>query len=438
MTLLGALFLLINAITLLTVSRRWAPAPLLIGACYITLGQKILIGPFNFSVIRLLVLTGVIRILSRNERISGGWTGLDRIMLFWSVWQLASSVFHQDIAGTLVYHLGIIYNTLGSYFLLRVFCKTEEDVSHLVCITAYLLLPVALEMMQEKMTGKDLFSIFGGVEEYVVIRDGRFRAQGPFSHAILAGTVAAGCIPLMVGIWHRQRMAAIVGIVNCITMIVASASSGPLMSMMLGLGAMFLLKRQFLIARIKLIVAIIYLLITIVSSKPAYFILARIDLTGSSTGWHRAELIRTAIAHFDEWWLGGTDVTSHWMPYGLLHDNGQADITNQYLINGVQGGIILTICFILSIRLAFKYVGHTVRYYKRVGSGDPFFMWSLGASLFAHAASCISVAYFDQSITFLYTVLASICSLYATTKSYTQDTSDTEQDPGHLQTLAFT
>ena len=46
-------FALINAVALITLSRRHAPLPLLVGACYMTLGQGFELGPFHFTVIRL-------------------------------------------------------------------------------------------------------------------------------------------------------------------------------------------------------------------------------------------------------------------------------------------------------------------------------------------------------------------------------------------------
>jgi hypothetical protein len=49
MNALALLFLLINAALLLLLPRRWAPLPLLMGACYMTLGQGIEIGPFTFT-----------------------------------------------------------------------------------------------------------------------------------------------------------------------------------------------------------------------------------------------------------------------------------------------------------------------------------------------------------------------------------------------------
>ena len=39
-----------------------------------------------------------------------------------------------------------------------------------------------------------------------------------------------------------------------------------------------------------------YILLDIVMTRPAYYIVTRLDVTGSSTGWHRAKLIESAIA----------------------------------------------------------------------------------------------------------------------------------------------
>ena len=42
---------------------------------------------------------------------------------------------------------------------------------------------------------------------------------------------------------------------------------------------------------------------------------------------------------------------------------------------------------------------------------EQFLIWCLGSILFSHAATMISVSYFDQSVFFLYLVLAAIGSL---------------------------
>ena len=62
-----------------------------------------------------------------------------------------------------------------------------------------------------------------------------------------------------------------------------------------------------------------------VMNDPVYFLMARIDITGGSTGYYRAALIRSAIEHLSEWWLVGTDYTRHWMLTGISVNQASAD-----------------------------------------------------------------------------------------------------------------
>jgi hypothetical protein len=409
MTTLATLFLLISALALLTVPRRWAPLPLLAGACYMTLGQGIEIGPLHFPFIRLVMLVGFVRMLVRGERLPGGLNGLDWIMLAWAAAAMLSSAFVQSFIG----QAGTVYNTLGIYFLIRTFCQSLEDIIHVTVIMAFVLAPVALEMVNEQLTGRNLFAFLGGVPEVVVVRADKLRAQGPFSHGILAGTVGAACFPFMTGIWRLHPLPARIGVCACLTMVLASSSSGPLMSVIFGIFALVLWRWRHLTRQMRIAAVVGYILLDLVMKAPAYYLIARIDLTGSSTGWHRAELIKQAIAHIDEWWFAGTLYTRHWMDYGVSWSEDHCDITNQYIGYAVFGGLLLMLLFIAALWVAFRYVGD---YLRRHPNGDPkktWFVWSLGAALFAQAGSCVSVYYFDQSFVFLFLNLAVIGSLYS-------------------------
>ena len=118
-------------------------------------------------------------------------------------WILISSIFHDDISGAFVYRLGLTFNAFGIYFLLRVFCQSVEDVEALCRFVAILLIPIAIEMLYEKISGYNLFSELGGVSAISQIREGKIRASGPFAHPILAGTIGAVSLPLLIGIWRQ-------------------------------------------------------------------------------------------------------------------------------------------------------------------------------------------------------------------------------------------
>ena len=379
-----------------------------------TLGQVVEIGPFHFTVIRILVALGVCRVFVRQERISGGLKPLDKAMIGWATWGVLCSFLHQDVLSTLVNRLGLVYDGLGLYFLLRVFIEGVDGVRLTAKIVLLLLAPVALEMVYEHFTGRDNFAIFGGVAEFCEVRGGKVRANGPFAHSILAGTVGAVCLPLAFLFWKEQRKLCLLGMAATGAIVATSSSSGPILTtmfVMLGLAAWKIRNRMRMVRWGALLLAIV---LNEVMEAPVYYLLARIDLTGSSTGWHRAELIHAAITHLNEWWLAGTDYTRHWIAYGVAWSENHADITNHYIKMGVLGGMPLMLLFIYVLVVAFRTVGVVLRGSAGESFERRFMIWTLGAILFGHAATWMSISYFDQTVVFLYMVLAAIGSLTIT------------------------
>jgi hypothetical protein len=270
------------------------------------------------------------------------------------------------------------------------------------------LLPVAVEMLYEKVAVHNIFSFFGSVSSTPAIRNGSIRAQGPFEHAILAGTVGAVCLPLVISIWKNYRKTAGMGIVACVLMIITSKSSGPIMSAVVAFIAILMWNYRHYMRLLRRLAIIGYIVLELVMKVPAYYLIGRVDLTGGSTGWHRARLIESAMEHLNEWWFAGTDYTRHWMPTGVSWDPNHTDITNHYLIMGVIGGLPLMTLFILLIITSLGYVGKII---QKVSTKKGFIVWCFGAALFVYAVTSISVSFFDQSFIFLYITLAAISSL---------------------------
>jgi len=408
-------FLLVNVAALLLLPRRWAPLPLLIGACYVTRGQIIELGPLHFSIIRILIVAGLVRVIMRGERLAGRMNDLDSLMLGWSVWMLLSSSFHENPSEALVYRLGLVYDACGIYFLVRVFCHSLEDIVGLCQHMAILLVPVAIEMVYEKVMDHNLFYALGGTPIQLYIREGHIRAQGPFAHSIIAGTIGASCLPLMVSLWHQHRKLAVIGIGACTVMIFMCASSGPILGAMAAIGALFMWRHREKVRFVRWLALVGYIALELIMKDPAYFIIERIDLVGGSTGWHRARLIQSAFEHLPEWWLAGTDYTRQWMPSGVSWSPNHTDITNHYLQMGVVGGLPLMVLFIAVLVKGFSFVGQSLRQMSELLLHSQFMVWAIGASLFAHATSFISVSYFDQSFMFIYLTLAAISSVWSVT-----------------------
>jgi hypothetical protein len=412
----AVIFLMVCGTAILAAPRRLAPIPLLAGCCYMTIGQVLEIGPFDFPLFRILLGLGFIRVILRKEHIAGSFNTIDKLIVAWAAWVVVASFFHKFQPGSgPIFALGTIYNVLLIYFLMRIWCRNEEELEIMVGAIAVLLVPVAISMWIEKITLHNPFAVFGGVLETPMIREGRVRAQGPFAHPILAGTVGATCFPLMLAIWQHQRVKALVGCAACMAMVLASASSGPLMSLFMGIGALSLWKYRKLTRFAIPCMVLAYIGLSLVMSRPPYYILNYIDLTGGSTGWHRANLIENFITHFSEWWKFGTDRTKHWMPNANGPTPDHTDITNFYISIGILGGLLALLLFVAMLARAFSWVGTIAG----VRGGEPnmnaFVAWCLGAALFAHAGTSISVAYFDQSVIFIWATLSVISSLHSIT-----------------------
>lgn len=413
LTPLGLTLLSVALLLVFLAPRRWALVSMLVVSCYFAQSQGVLLGTLNLFSIRIVILAGVLRILLRGEFHGLRRSPLDPLMLVWSVWALMASFFRADPAAALTYNGGLVFNSLGTYCMLRVFCSSREEVLFLCRVVAWLLVPIALEMVYEQLTATNLFSMLGDLPIVPEVREGRIRAQGPFAHAILAGTVGAVMLPVCVGLWKSHRFTATVGALASATIVVTSASSGPKLSAIFALFGLMLWPLRANMRWLRWLALGTYLMLMLVMATPPYYLMARLDVSGGSTGWYRARLIESSLEHLGEWWLVGSDYTRHWMPTGVAWSPNHVDLTNHYLWLGVQGGLLLLLLFVLLLATGFSIVGRCVRATQISQPNHAFFCWAMGASLFAHAATTISVSYFDQSFVFLNITLASIAGLGA-------------------------
>jgi hypothetical protein len=407
LSLIAIIFIGVNSILLLFLPKKYAALPFLIGACYITLGQGLEIGPFHFGVLRILIVVGIVRVIFKRERLTNGPNSIDKLIAIWSIWALISSIFHEDPQAALQFRLGLAFNVCGIYYLLRIFCDSIDNIYSIARILSILLVPVAFAMIYEITLRHNLFSYFGGVSDIPVIRGGKLRASGPFLHPILAGTVGATSLPLLIGIYRRDKLISVLGIASSFAIIYCSTSSGPILSGLVSLLAIYMWNFRGHMKAFRRGLVVIYILLEIVMKPPAYYIMGKIDLTGSSTGFHRAALIESAIDHLSEWWLAGTDYTRHWMVTGVTWSDDHTDITNFYLHYGVVGGLPLVILFVIIICYGFSYVGK-IQKMHHVDGNTKYLLWSFGAALAAHTVTFFSVSYFDQSFMFVYLTIAII------------------------------
>jgi len=308
----------------------------------------------------------------------------------------------------LLFRIGETYDIFGMYFISRFLIRSEDDLNMLFKTLVWVFSIIAAAMIYEKLKRYNPFSILG-VNIYTSIRDGKLRCQGPFSNYILAGTVGATSCTWFLTLWKtKARKMVYLGVVSSILITYLSNSSGPIMSLfclVIGLSA-WPYRNNMKTIKSGIIVGLI--VVQLFMNAPIWYLIGRIDLTGSSTGWHRAELIDSAIRHLDEWWIFGTTYTRHWMPTGVSWSPNHTDITNQYIKNGVWGGLITMFLFIFMISSSFGAIGRKIKEVGDKNRKHQVLLWILGASLFSHTITFISVRYFDQSIFYYYLLLALI------------------------------
>ncbi len=411
---LGLSFLFLMGLLLLFLPRRYATIPIISTVTYLTIGQTVDVAAINFHALRIIILFGWIRLVFRGEIFSVRMTVIDKAVIGWVLASIIiSHMSWQGLSGT-INRLGFAYNVVGVYYLFRFLVRDPEDMMMTVRYIAVLILPLALFMTLEWTTGRNAFAVFGGVPDVTMVRGGRFRCQGPFRHPILAGTVGATLFPLFACLWLRDRshrFLATLAMGGAMLIMILSASSGPLMAFITVIIGYLLwpLRRHMRTVTWGIVLSLAAL--HMMMKAPIWFVIGRLSSLTGGTGWHRSELIDQAIKHVNEWWLSGTSYTAHW-----AFDTGLAvlpdvpdmiDITNQYVLIAVNGGLLPLILFILVLILSFRGLGKVLRV-ESTAYPEMIMAWSLGVALFANAVSFISVSYFDQTIAFWYLLLAMI------------------------------
>ena len=410
MTPANLVFLVIAAALIVSLPRRAAVVPLLLAAAYTTRQPIVELGPASLSVLRVLVLIGFARAAVRGEYFAHGLNAVDWLLFAWATLLVGMSVFHTSDAWT--FRLGLMLGEVGAYILCRIFIQSVEDVRWLFKVLSVALVPLAGLMLLEKELVYNFFSIMGG-SEAVIIREGHVRAAGPFGHPILAGVAGATCVPMALSLWRTNRLVAFVGFCAAAGIVFASTSSGPIMMVLFTVLALVVwnVRKRLRLIRWAAVAAIFAL--DRMMTDPVYFVMAKIDITGGSTGWFRAALIRSALINIGEWWAVGTDYTRHWMPSGIPANNNHTDMTNHLLAIGVMGGLPTLAMFLVMLFAAFHAVGKALKASEGRSPADAFLVWTLGAMLFGHVANFWSISLFDQSATFFYLVLATIGAVQA-------------------------
>ena len=402
---LALAMLLIAGIATLILPRKHMPLPLLAVAAFLPEGQRLVLGGLDFPMVRLMLLFGWMRILTRREYLALIRKPLDIIVIAWCAVSTVMYVILMGPSGA-PFKLGASYDALGLYFLFRVYITSWNDVRRITCWFVLLGIPSSLLFLFEYKTGRNLFAMFGSVPEQVSQRQGHMRCQGPYPHPIIAGCFWALLMPLVASLWWQRgnwRWVCAIGLGVIVLLVALSGSSTPLSSLVFGcIGfCCFPLRRHMRFIRWCVLLSLITL--HIVMKGPVWSLLGKLDLAGGSTGYHRVLTIDETVKHFDEWWLKGIPSVTHWNP--LLYD-----ITNHYVLEGLRGGLITMCLHIAILVFAFKAAG---RVWRKGASNRANCMigWALSTTVFVHSITFLGVAYFGPILLLWYLHLAMVAGL---------------------------
>lgn len=403
-------------ILILMLPRKYAFIPLILGGCLLTLGQVLYIYGLHFTMIRVIIFFGWLRLFIKDGVQTIELNSVDNAIVLWVLVNTVAYCIQLGTVDALVNRMGFAYNALGMYFLFRFMLKDITDIERMIKVMAIIVVPLALLMLIEKITGHNIFSILGDVSDYGYQRDGTTRSHGPFAHPILAGTFGATLIPLLLTLWvknKKTRMLSVLGVFAATIITITATSSGALLAYCLSIVGMvgWYFRSQLKLIRWSFLAGL--LMLHVIMKAPIWHIFSRLsDLLGG-TGDHRAMLIDASIMHFKDWFLVGTHYTAEWLPYTLEAYPDMVDITNQYIFEGITGGILTMAMFMVIIVRSFKALGFCL---KVVNDRVIYItLWALGVSLLCHAVSFMSVAYTDQLVLFWYLLLASISTVFGIT-----------------------
>ncbi len=379
--------------------KRLALLPFVVAACLVPMNQRIYIIGLDFTVLRILVLFGMLRLLLRGEAEPIRWHSFDKLVLSWNVCSLVIYAVQYASLNALINRCGVMYDNLGMYWIFRHSFRSFYDINQAVkmfLVCAFMSTPL---IIAEKFNQSSVFSLFGptGAD----FHRGRFRCAGSFPHYIMLGCFWVSLVPIFYASF-KARIAPqryLLGTVCALIIVYFSASSTPLLTIV----AMMILWQCYnyrhngkVLFRLLLLVL---LFLHIIMNAPVWHLMARVNIFGGSTGWHRYHLFDQFVKHTSEWFFLGTQSTSHW-------GSGLTDITNQYVLEAVRGGIVSLILFISVLYRAIKICGQSSLLLVERQPADSWVAWGVCISLLGHSISFWGVSYFGQIMMLFYMTLA--------------------------------
>ncbi|HXM62355.1 MAG TPA: hypothetical protein VN950_15960 [Terriglobales bacterium] len=401
---LVAVWMVIAIVLILALPRKNAIAAFLLAVFTIPVGQVVVLGGLHFTVLRILILAALARAAgfrasSSRSGLPGGFNAVDRMVVLWTISAMTILSIQWMDMQALIHNLGDFLDALGGYLAVRFLVSDREAIRRTVKVLALICVIQGACMINEQISHLNVFGFIGGFSTGVTIRDGKIRSEGVLG-CIPAGVFGGALIPLFLWLWRerKSRMIAFAALAGAVAMVITSNASTSWMAIgaaLVGLSFWPLRKRMRLI---RWGLGLGLLVLHLVMKAPVWALIARVDLTGSSSSFHRYALVDNCMRHFADWWLLG-------YKYFNLWGWDMWDLSNQFVAVALTGGLLTLIFYIAIFSRSFGMIG-TARKQVTGDREQEWLLWCLGSVLFAHVVAHFGINYGAPMQVGLFSILA--------------------------------
>ena len=386
----------------MTVPRKWILLPFVMAACIVPPDQRIIIFDLDFTTIRFCILSAIFRLYLCNEVRRIKWNAFDKLFLTWIIVGAVVYVMQWHDMRAVILKSGVLYDSLGLYWIFRMSIISWNDIHRVIKMFAIFAIISAPMIIYERVTHNNPFALLGHVKG--AFHGGRFRCEGPFAHFIMMGLFWASVVPVFVSYFAvgRSKLLYALASVCALICVILSASSTPLMAMVAIAFFGALWKFRSYGRTIALGIGAMIFALHVVMEAPVWHLVSRVNVFSGSTGWHRFNLFNQFVKNIGEWFLLGCRDVEHW---GIF----QGDVTNQYVLEGVRGGALTLVVFVIMVVQAVRITG--ICSMKSKSREIRILCWGFCVSILGHCVSFWGVSYFGQIMLLLYFTLAIVSFL---------------------------
>lgn len=378
---------------------------------------RVSIGTIDISAGRIVVLVLLLRCLC-DKRIMDKftWLRLDSWVTLSMVVYVGVYLITLPSSLAIENRAGYVMDTWFAYMAARLIVTDKATIISVLKFVSISLVPLAILGMVESTTGWQPFAVlkrfrpWSPEEDFVgQVRFGFRRAMGPITHPIKFGCALAMFVPLVTCLRHQRgvwRLFAYISAGFVLLGTLSSMSSGPWLMAIIGIFCLAMERYKTWVKPMITLFIVACGIVQVISNRGVHYVLASYGNFAGGSGSHRAKLIDLAVEHFGEWWeLGYRGQDPGWGPrLGM----GHTDVTNMFILNGVEYGIlgVIVLCavFVVGLRIVIR---------LHNSSDDPqlkSLAWVLGTWFVVMIAGFLSVSFSGQTETLFYVILGMVGS----------------------------